>query len=860
MKGKNIFSISNIVLLSLIGAVFAFLPITSLGYVVCPPTECVKENTPPQIQLKGDNPLEITVGQTFVEPGYTATDAEDGDLTDQVVIVSNNVDTSVVGTYEIVYKVSDSGQPSDVVLSASAIRQVIVLEDMTPPIISKSINLVAKKIVCDSEADLPNWGAGGPDITSSSASEFLATHPNCKLESDWSFQWANSDTADPGSAFVGEAFGWNTFGPTNSNGVAETTVTVTDNTSFIWVREVLKEDYLTFSHPAINDSYSAEMYCHTDVMNYDNYDKVEGPFSSNYTYHCIAFNVSTAVTPSTNTPPTITLSGANPLNLTVGQTFVEPGYTATDAEDGDLTASTTVTGTVDTNTAGTYEIVYSVTDSGGLSASTTRTVIVKVKDAPVVASVSLTANPQTIVLGATSTLTWNAQNASSCSAIWTSSTSTSGSIDVAPTTTTEYVISCAGDYGNAYATTTVTVTTSPAPTNTPPTITLSGANPLNLTVGQTFVEPGYTATDAEDGDLTASTTVTGTVDTNTAGTYEIVYSVTDSGGLSASTTRTVIVKVKSTPSSGGGGGSSLGGRRHDISNLLATDQVQGEILGAATCSYLNDYLRIDWKNDPIEVLKLQSFLNAFEGENLSLTGVFDQATFKAVERFQIKYNDDVLNPWGYADEESTGFVYILTKKKVNEIFCQTVYPLTSAQQDEINAFRNYYYGIYGYGSDKISSIEKAVSADLDSSASVASSVVVLKDNSTSSSSTSTASTAVSVVKNAAVSLFALPQKIFSNSRSIIIFLILAAIVAAIISLFRSSSSDDSSSNDSSKGSGSGPTSKGGDKSKGNEKDSPVIILPSADHKKDHTSNKSVLVDEEIVIENPDEEELIIETN
>ncbi|NLE07117.1 MAG: DUF5011 domain-containing protein, partial [Parcubacteria group bacterium] len=381
-----------------------------------------------------------------------------------------------------------------------------------------------------------------------------------------------------------------------------------------------------------------------------------------------------------------------------------------------------------------------------------------------------------------------------------------------------------------------------------------------LTVGQTFVEPGYTATDAEDGDLTASTTVTGTVDTNTAGTYEIVYSVTDSGGLSASTTRTVIVKVKSTPSSGGGGGSSLGGRRHDISNLLATDQVQGEILGAATCSYLNDYLRIDWKNDPIEVLKLQSFLNAFEGENLSLTGVFDQATFKAVERFQIKYNDDVLNPWGYADEESTGFVYILTKKKVNEIFCQTVYPLTSAQQDEINAFRNYYYGIYGYGSDKISSIEKAVSADLDSSASVASSVVVLKDNSTSSSSTSTASTAVSVVKNAAVSLFALPQKIFSNSRSIIIFLILAAIVAAIISLFRSSSSDDSSSNDSSKGSGSGPTSKGGDKSKGNEKDSPVIILPSADHKKDHTSNKSVLVDEEIVIENPDEEELIIETN
>ena len=54
-------------------------------------------------------------------------------------------------------------------------------------------------------------------------------------------------------------------------------------------------------------------------------------------------------------------------------------------------------------------------------------------------------------------------------------------------------------------------------------------------------DPGYAATDAEDGDLTGSVQISGSVDTNTMGAYSVTYSVTDSSGNSASVTRTVHV-------------------------------------------------------------------------------------------------------------------------------------------------------------------------------------------------------------------------------------------------------------------------------------------------------------------------------
>ncbi|WP_268627523.1 glycosyl hydrolase family 18 protein [Paenibacillus alvei] len=85
--------------------------------------------------------------------------------------------------------------------------------------------------------------------------------------------------------------------------------------------------------------------------------------------------------PSKNQPPV--LHGVTDLTLTVGDNFDKlAGVTATDAEDGDLTSRIAVTGDVNTDAAGKYELVYSVTDSQGLTVEKKRTITVIEATAP----------------------------------------------------------------------------------------------------------------------------------------------------------------------------------------------------------------------------------------------------------------------------------------------------------------------------------------------------------------------------------------------------------------------------------------------------------------------------------------------
>ena len=72
-------------------------------------------------------------------------------------------------------------------------------------------------------------------------------------------------------------------------------------------------------------------------------------------------------------------------------------------------------------------------------------------------TVNLTAEPTSVLLGNTSTLTWSSTNASSCSASWTSSTSTSGSeaVTINEPGNNNFSISCSGAGGNGSASVTV---------------------------------------------------------------------------------------------------------------------------------------------------------------------------------------------------------------------------------------------------------------------------------------------------------------------------------------------------------------------------------------------------------------------
>lgn len=82
-------------------------------------------------------------------------------------------------------------------------------------------------------------------------------------------------------------------------------------------------------------------------------------------------------------PPVITLKGGATLTLEWGEKYTDPGCTAEDNCDGDITGQVKISGKVDSHIAGRYILTYSVSDEWGNAVSCTRTVQVKEKPQPV---------------------------------------------------------------------------------------------------------------------------------------------------------------------------------------------------------------------------------------------------------------------------------------------------------------------------------------------------------------------------------------------------------------------------------------------------------------------------------------------
>jgi len=112
------------------------------------------------------------------------------------------------------------------------------------------------------------------------------------------------------------------------------------------------------------------------------------------------------------------------------------------------------------------------------------------------------------------------------------------------------------------------------PDTTAPVITLNGVNPMNLTVGDAYVEPGATAEDVVDGSVTVN--LSGSVNTAVADTYIITYTASDVAGNGATTTRSVVISEPAPSSSGGGGG---GSSRNRVSEEVDTAEL---VLGIST--------------------------------------------------------------------------------------------------------------------------------------------------------------------------------------------------------------------------------------------------------------------------------------
>lgn len=557
---------------------------------------------PPVITLLGTSPVTIEVNSPYVDAGATTSDNVDGDITASIVTV-NNVDPTTVGTYQVTYDVEDSsGNP------ATQVVRTVNVVDTTLPIITllgdNPLTLEANSTYVEAGATAADNYDG--DLTSSIVIV------------------SNVDTAVIGTYEV-------TYDVTDANGNSAVqvvrTVHVVDTTPPVITRIGDGTVTIDAGTPYIDagatalDSYDGDITGNIVTVNPVDTDTV-GTYLITYDVQDSSGNAATQVTRIVdvvdNDKPVITILGDNPLTLNFGDTFSDPGATAFDTFDGDITGDIVTVSNVDTNTLGTYQVTYDVTDSNGNDADqAVRTVNVVDIDPPVitllgVSPVTIEVNSSYVDTGATASDNVDGDITSSIVTVSNVDSTTVGSYQV-----TYDITDSSGNPATQVVRTVDVVDT------TPPIITMLGGDPVTLELGTPYTDAGATALDNYDGDLTSGIVTVNPVDYTTTGTYIVTYNVTDANGNAADeVTRTVNI-VQTVHSADIDGNYQI-----SLSELLEVVQYYnvGEYYcdpsspsgyafgpGDQTCyPHDSDYNVVDYTIDLTEILRLVQFFNVGE--------------------------------------------------------------------------------------------------------------------------------------------------------------------------------------------------------------------------------------------------------
>ena len=486
------------------------------------------------------NDKTITVGDTFdAKKDVTAKDTEDGDLTDKIEVVKNDVDTTNPGTYEVVYKVTDSkGASKKKTIKVTVNPKMEALNEVP------SISANDKTITVGDKFDVKK------DVTAKDTEDGDLTDKIEVVKND-------VDTTNPGTYEV-------VYKVTDSKGASKKkTVYVTVNPKMEeinWIPVISASDRVLTVGDVFNvmDGVSASDHEDGDITG-----SVVVESSNVDTNTVGSYQVTYRVTDSQGASSTKTITvivnpkmeeinwipviSASDRVLTVGDVFnVMDGVSASDHEDGDITGSVVVeSSNVDTNTVGSYQVTYRVTDSQGASSTKTITVIVNPKmealnEVPVINAVD-----KILTVGDTFDVKKDVTASDAEDGNLTDKIEViRNEVDTGKAGTYEVTYKVTDSQG-ASSTKTILVTVNPKmeSLNEVPTIK---AEDKTITVGDKFdVKKDVTAKDTEDGDLTDKIEVVkNDVDTTNPGTYEVVYKVTDSKGASKKKTIKVTVNPK----------------------------------------------------------------------------------------------------------------------------------------------------------------------------------------------------------------------------------------------------------------------------------------------------------------------------
>ncbi len=205
--------------------------------------------------------------------------------------------------------------------------------------------------------------------------------------------------------------------------------------------------------------------------------------------------------------------------------------------------------------------------------------------------------------------------------------------------------------------------------------------------GNAVVDPSALTFTPDNWNIPQTVKVVGVDDNlNQNDTATITISINDAlsdDAFDASADKTIAVVLNNNDdgggSSSGGGGSSTKYACHDLNATNYNPKYKskpslckyGEVLGASTtlsCEvipYLTQPIKLGAVNNPNDVVLLEQYLNTYEGLNIPVDGVYSQSDFNDVVKWQEKYSQDILSPWGIT--KGTGYVFMTSLQKIKQV-------------------------------------------------------------------------------------------------------------------------------------------------------------------------------------------------
>ena len=334
-------------------------------------TLTINNQSPPTLTVTGDNPATVECKSVYSDAGATAVSELGVNLTASITTSGLPVSTAAPGSHTVTYSVTDPVNG----LSSTKNRIVNVVDSAAPTVSGAPKHAVI---------------AQGSTYTLAAALSGVTASDLCAGDRTSAITVQVTDGATPVSlplvASVVPKVYTVTYSVPDGNG---NTATVTDDLTV----NALPVITVTGDSPAAAEcglAYSDAGATVTDAESTGLVATASGlPVSTTATgtsatvTYSVTDPVTNAVVTATRTvnivdttAPVITLVGGGTVAHQRGVAWLDPGYSATDVCEGDLTGLVSISGTVNTDAVGTYPLTYNVSDGTNAAAPETRLVVV----------------------------------------------------------------------------------------------------------------------------------------------------------------------------------------------------------------------------------------------------------------------------------------------------------------------------------------------------------------------------------------------------------------------------------------------------------------------------------------------------